>query len=875
MSTYLGLVNQTTGVGYPVTDAQLALGVVVAPALTATNVVQPTAADVIPLSLRAHASQSVNLQEWQNSSGTALAYMGLHGNLVLPASTTTIASINLPHGTAPSAPVNGDMWTTSSGLYVQINGSTVALGATDLSGAVILAPGSSTRNVIQPTNAAYIPLTVKSATSQTADLTEWQNSSGTALATVDANGYLTSGRVKAGSNFGTSSAPLQTGLYDTDSASNAVEMFNTAHSSAVNTGIAFRPGQGMHYIAAIRAFTNSINGAADNTLRFYSAFDTTGAIDRTRLTEMMKIGYNYGTIITNNSAAVVALTVKGASSQTANLLTMQDSNALTRFAVSSNGNLVTLGRTDYQAWQGINDTCTLTTGVGGGQSTTACDLVIRPGSDGLKANLSLYAGKKAGDGGGSGNLTIGQEDFAGNFSSPAMGTVTIRTGGLPSQSIESIAGGTLAIVTGAGGGNGSVTPVRTPAGAGGAFTVTLGAGKGTIVAGVTGGAGGAFTFTGGAGGASSGSEAGAANIGGAGSSLTFTAGTGGNATNGSTNTGGAGGSITLTAGTGGTGSTPGANGSITLVHGGGTTYRLNVADTGVYVGANNTDTVFGYGALVATSGTTRNTALGYNAKARQTGGYSIAIGDNATTGTAGAFGGIAIGGGAASATTSGAIGIGFGADATGAGAIAIGYESGAAHSAAIALGYNATTTAANQFVVGGDSASITNTYLGNGVTNVAPAATAINATGGSGTDIAGAALTIAGGRGTGTGAGGSILFKTATAGTTGSSLNALVTRGGIDATGLTYLRGISGQTANLQEWQDNSSTVLASISAAGVLSTPRVIMTPVTANGATPIDSDVSAWADNTFGFVVGTGGRVFAAWKNSSDVYYVEMTAI
>jgi hypothetical protein len=35
------------------------------------------------------------------------------------------ASINLPHGTAPSSPANGDVWTTTAGMYVRVNGSTV------------------------------------------------------------------------------------------------------------------------------------------------------------------------------------------------------------------------------------------------------------------------------------------------------------------------------------------------------------------------------------------------------------------------------------------------------------------------------------------------------------------------------------------------------------------------------------------------------------------------------------------------------------------------------------------------------------------------------------------------------------------------------
>lgn len=49
----------------------------------------------------------------------------------------------------------------------------------------------------------------------------------------------------------------------------------------------------------------------------------------------------------------------------------------------------------------------------------------------------------------------------------------------------------------------------------------------------------------------------------------------------------------------------------------------------------------------------------------------------------------------------------------------------------------------------------------------------------------------------------------------------------------------------------------------------------VDAAGATPVDADVSAWANNTFGAVIGTGGRVWFAFKNAADVYYDEATAL
>jgi hypothetical protein len=46
--------------------------------------------------------------------------------IAVPASTTSLASINAAHGTAPTSPVNGDIWTTTAGLFSRINGATKA-----------------------------------------------------------------------------------------------------------------------------------------------------------------------------------------------------------------------------------------------------------------------------------------------------------------------------------------------------------------------------------------------------------------------------------------------------------------------------------------------------------------------------------------------------------------------------------------------------------------------------------------------------------------------------------------------------------------------------------------------------------------------------
>lgn len=58
------------------------------------------------------------------------AYLPLAGG-TLTGKTTTLATatgtagFNLPHGVAPTAPVNGDVWTTAAGMFARINGATV------------------------------------------------------------------------------------------------------------------------------------------------------------------------------------------------------------------------------------------------------------------------------------------------------------------------------------------------------------------------------------------------------------------------------------------------------------------------------------------------------------------------------------------------------------------------------------------------------------------------------------------------------------------------------------------------------------------------------------------------------------------------------
>jgi len=60
--------------------------------------------------------------------------------------------------------------------------------AQTIADAVILRPASSARNVIQPTVSSVVPLTIRGAPSQSANLQEWQDAGGTPLASLSANG---------------------------------------------------------------------------------------------------------------------------------------------------------------------------------------------------------------------------------------------------------------------------------------------------------------------------------------------------------------------------------------------------------------------------------------------------------------------------------------------------------------------------------------------------------------------------------------------------------------------------------------------------------------------------------------------------------------
>lgn len=96
--------------------------------------------------------------------------------------------------------------------------------------AITTTPASSTRNIIQPTNAAYIPLTIKGATSQTADLLQIKDSTDVALYKFDSNNNIILGTGSAGTSAN-KTFMINTGIAPSTSPADAFQLYSSDYAA--------------------------------------------------------------------------------------------------------------------------------------------------------------------------------------------------------------------------------------------------------------------------------------------------------------------------------------------------------------------------------------------------------------------------------------------------------------------------------------------------------------------------------------------------------------------------------------------------------------------------------------------------------------------
>jgi len=189
------------------------------------------------------ASQSANLQEWRDSSGTGLAWVLPTGQWYSPSDGVGAQygryEINGPTNAGMISSVSNDFYCYAPGshtLHMETGGGDIVLGAFSSPKTTIYgkaAFGSSTANAqahVTAGGSSVKGLIVQGAASQTANLTEWQDSSGTALSSVDKNGYIC---VPTGSGAPATNPTSGGGLYY-DTTGNALYAWNGSAWKSVN-----------------------------------------------------------------------------------------------------------------------------------------------------------------------------------------------------------------------------------------------------------------------------------------------------------------------------------------------------------------------------------------------------------------------------------------------------------------------------------------------------------------------------------------------------------------------------------------------------------------------------------------------------------------
>jgi hypothetical protein len=91
---------------------------------------------------------TTNINIGTTGGGTATA--NVNALLISRASTTTQAGLRVLHGTAPTSPVNGDVWTDTAGIYARINGATRSLAAPEFATDAEINSPASTTKVVAP-----------------------------------------------------------------------------------------------------------------------------------------------------------------------------------------------------------------------------------------------------------------------------------------------------------------------------------------------------------------------------------------------------------------------------------------------------------------------------------------------------------------------------------------------------------------------------------------------------------------------------------------------------------------------------------------------------------------------------------------------------
>jgi hypothetical protein len=296
-------------------------------------------ADAQGLIIKGFASQTADLQQWQNSSGTVLAEVNSYGGAEFVdlkiGTTSSLGSLGIVTGTTTQkgivvrgiASQNADLqqWQNSAGTVIvrfDAYGSMYGFNNAVYGNAY----GDVLGRATYYTSPTSIGVVVRGASGQTANLQEWQNSSGTVLSKVTSDGSIqtpgisvqygiystTVGKASINPNYDTGAM----GVYSEAAANKALVVRGFASQSANLQEWQNSAGTVMAHINSIGTFTNRMQIYADNTQS-----GSASLVART----------NYGT--------VTPVSIQAAASQTADLTQWQDSTGAVLASIYPQGYL--------------------------------------------------------------------------------------------------------------------------------------------------------------------------------------------------------------------------------------------------------------------------------------------------------------------------------------------------------------------------------------------------------------------------------------------------------------------------------------------------------------------------------------------------------
>jgi len=246
------------GLNFSMSDSNIYIGNQVG-----SVVFQPTLADRTGLIVKGFSSQTANLQEWQNSDGDVLAKVTSSGSLVIGGTYPSGANLQirsnfnpaiklLNTGTGYQADItlSGNRVYLPEGLVIgsihsSAGGSILTLGADAIytSGGtnrfLVNNTGLSSQFGVVPNAANVVGAIIKGAASQSANLQEWQNSDGTALAVINGTGGFLSTVKSHVNNYAIKLAPSYNIGYESNQFDALlIDTANLSSHGTYSTGVA-------------------------------------------------------------------------------------------------------------------------------------------------------------------------------------------------------------------------------------------------------------------------------------------------------------------------------------------------------------------------------------------------------------------------------------------------------------------------------------------------------------------------------------------------------------------------------------------------------------------------------------------------------------